>query len=92
MAALFALNAAFCVLTQTRIGSRIEPPQDGGRAFRTAGLLFLVSCPMTALAAYAPVRRPRGSSLTTLGAAGPALARWGTRTRPRPGVPADVTR
>ncbi|MGX2993239.1 MFS transporter [Streptomyces sp. JNUCC 64] len=55
VAALFAVNAAFCVLTQTRIGSRIETPQDGGRAFRTAGLLFLVSCPMMALAAYTPL-------------------------------------
>ncbi|MFE9401390.1 MFS transporter [Streptomyces sp. NPDC006530] len=162
VAALFALNAAFCVLTQTRIGSRIETPQDGGKAFRTAGLLFLVSCPMMALAAYAPVWAAAGLVLAaifvhslgevwessagfalgfglapdhaqgqyqgvlglgfsagqalaptilttvvlglgtagwlllalffaTLGAAGPALARWGTRTRPRPEVPADVT-
>ncbi|MEU9859833.1 MFS transporter [Streptomyces sp. NPDC047971] len=55
VAAVFAVNAAFCVLLQTRIGSRIETPRDGGRAFRTAGLLFLVSCPMMALAAHAPV-------------------------------------
>ncbi|MER8097031.1 MFS transporter [Streptomyces goshikiensis] len=55
VAALFAVNAAFCVLLQTRIGSRIETPHDGGRAFRIAGLLFLVSCPMMALAAYTPV-------------------------------------
>ncbi|MGW2839696.1 MFS transporter [Streptomyces sp. NPDC001493] len=55
VAALFAVNAAFCVLMQTRIGSRIETPHDGGRAFRTAGLLFLVSCPMMALAAFVPV-------------------------------------
>ncbi|MFF6897175.1 MFS transporter [Streptomyces hydrogenans] len=55
VAALFGVNSAFCVLTQTRIGSRVETPYDGGRAFRVAGLLFLVSCPMMALAAYAPV-------------------------------------
>ncbi|WP_189763205.1 MFS transporter [Streptomyces xanthochromogenes] len=55
VAALFAVNSAFCVLLQTRIGSRIETPHDGGRAFRTAGLLFLVSCPLMALAAYTPV-------------------------------------
>ncbi|MFI5698644.1 MFS transporter [Streptomyces xanthochromogenes] len=55
VAALFAVNSAFCVLLQTRIGSRIETPHDGGRAFRTAGLLFLVSCPLMALAGYTPV-------------------------------------
>ncbi|MFD0116851.1 MFS transporter [Streptomyces sp. NPDC058320] len=55
VAALFAVNSAFCVLMQTRIGSRIETPHDGGRAFRTAGLSFLISCPMMALAAYTPV-------------------------------------
>ncbi|MFD9902658.1 MFS transporter [Streptomyces sp. NPDC059063] len=55
VAAVFALNSGFCVLLQTRIGSRIETPRDGGRAFRTAGLLFLLSCPMMALTAHAPV-------------------------------------
>ncbi|MCK8677774.1 MFS transporter [Streptomyces lichenis] len=160
VAALFAVNSLFCVLTQTRIGSRIETPHDGGRAFRTAGLLFLVSCPTMALAAYAPVWAAAGlvlaavfvhslgevwessagfalgfgfapdhaqgqyqgllglgfnagqalapAILTTvvlglgtagwlllasffaaLGAAGPALARWGARTRPGPNVVAD---
>ncbi|WP_329278884.1 MFS transporter [Streptomyces sp. NBC_00691] len=157
VAAVFAVNAAFCVLLQTRIGSRIETPHDGGRAFRNAGLLFLVSCPMMALAAYTPVWAAVGllvaaifvhslgevwessagfalgfglapehaqgqyqgllglgfstgqalapAILTTvvlglgtagwlllaaffaaLGAAGPALARWGVRTRPQPAV------
>ncbi|MEU9029456.1 MFS transporter [Streptomyces sp. NPDC048383] len=162
IAALFAVNAAFCVLTQTRIGSRIETPHDGGRAFRIAGLLFLVSCPLMALAAHTPVWAAAAlvlaavfvhslaevwessaafalgfglapdhaqgqyqgllglgfnagqalapAILTTLvlglgttgwlllalffaalGAAGPALARWGVRTRPQPGgVAADV--
>ncbi|MFH8934038.1 MFS transporter [Streptomyces griseosporeus] len=162
VAALFAVNSLFCVLTQTRIGSRIETPHDGGRAFRTAGLLFLVSCPMMALAAYTPVWAAAGlvlaavfvhslgevwessagfalgfglapdhaqgqyqgvlglgfsagqalapAILTTVvlglgtagwlllavffaavGAAGPSLARWGTRTRPQPGAAAEVT-
>ncbi|MFD6529018.1 MFS transporter [Streptomyces sp. NPDC060184] len=161
VAALFAVNAAFCVLTQTRIGSRVETPHDGGRAFRTAGLLFLVSCPMMALAAFIPVWAAAGvilaavfvhslgevwessaafalgfglapdhaqgqyqglfglgfsagqalapAILTTvvlglgttgwlllalffaaLGAAGPPLARWGARTRPRQGAAAEV--
>ncbi|MFB7275601.1 MFS transporter [Streptomyces hydrogenans] len=54
VAALFGVNSAFCVLMQTRIGSRIETPYDGGRAFRIAGMLFLVSCPLMALAAHTP--------------------------------------
>ncbi|MEV6201367.1 MFS transporter [Streptomyces sp. NPDC051771] len=161
VAALFAVNSLFCVLMQTRIGSRIETPHDGGRAFRTAGLLFLVSCPVMALAAYTPVWAAVGlvlaaifvhslgevwessacfalgfglapdhaqgqyqgvlglgfsagqalapAILTTvvlglgtagwmllavffaaLGAVGPSLARWGMRTRPQPGVVAEV--
>ncbi|WP_371634586.1 MFS transporter [Streptomyces zaomyceticus] len=162
VAAVFAANSAFCVLLQTRIGSRIETPGDGGRAFRTAGLLFLVSCPMMALAAHTPVWAAAGlivvavfvhslgeiwessagfalgfglapdhaqgqyqgllglgfsagqalapAILTTvvlglgtvgwlllavffaaLGAAGPALARWGIRTRPQTAVAEDAT-
>ncbi|MEU2509683.1 MFS transporter [Streptomyces sp. NPDC007863] len=162
VAALFAVNSLFCILMQTRIGSRIETPHDGGRAFRTAGLLFLVSCPVMALAAYTPVWAAVGlvlaaifvhslgevwessacfalgfglapdhaqgqyqgvlglgfsagqalapAILTTvvlglgttgwmllavffaaLGAVGPSLARWGMRTRPQPGVAAEVT-
>ncbi|MFD6274806.1 MFS transporter [Streptomyces sp. NPDC060209] len=55
VAAVSAINAGVCVLLQTRIGSRIETPRDGGKAFRTAGLLFLLSCPMMALSAHAPV-------------------------------------
>ncbi|MGW6062685.1 MFS transporter [Streptomyces sp. NPDC055189] len=55
VAAVSAINSAVCVLLQTRIGSRIETPHDGGRAFRTAGLLFLLSCPMMALSAHAPM-------------------------------------
>ncbi|MFD3546540.1 MFS transporter [Streptomyces sp. NPDC058655] len=66
VAALFAVNSLFCVLMQTRIGSRIETPHDGGRAFRTAGLLFLVSCPMMALAAYTPVWAAAGLVLAAI--------------------------
>ncbi|WP_438309562.1 MFS transporter [Streptomyces sp. HUAS TT3] len=55
VAAVSAINSGVCVLLQTRIGSRIETPRDGGRGFRTAGLLFLLSCPMMALSAHAPV-------------------------------------
>ncbi|MEI5102788.1 MFS transporter [Streptomyces sp. PmtG] len=94
VAALFAVNAAFCVLTQTKIGSRIETPHDGGRAFRIAGLLFLVSCPMMALAAHTPVLggcgtgsgrdlRPQpGRGLGVLGGLRPGLR---SRSRPRAG-------
>ncbi|MFF2773875.1 MFS transporter [Streptomyces sp. NPDC058052] len=53
--AVSAISAGVCVLLQTRIGSRVETPSDGGRAFRTAGLLFLLSCPMMALTAHTPV-------------------------------------
>ncbi|MFE0674893.1 MFS transporter [Streptomyces sp. NPDC058867] len=162
VAALFAVNSAFCVLMQTRIGSRVETPHDGGRAFRTAGLLFLVSCPIFALSAHVPVwaaaalvvaavfvhslaevwessagfalgfglapEHAQGQYqgllglgfgagqalapviLTTvvlglgtvgwmvlavffaaLGAAGPAVARWGLRTRPQPDKSAETT-
>ncbi|MER5258097.1 MFS transporter [Streptomyces sp. NPDC002855] len=154
VAAVSAINAGVCVLLQSRIGSRIETPVDGGKAFRTAGLLFLLSCPMMALSAHTPVWAAAGlvvaaifvhslgeiwessagfalgfglapdhaqgqyqgllglgfsagqalapAILTTVvlglgtagwlllgvffaavGAAGPALERWGTRTRPR---------
>jgi hypothetical protein len=54
VAVCFALNSAFCVLFQVRIGSRVESLEQGGRAFRQAGLLFLVSCPLMALAADLP--------------------------------------
>ncbi|MFE4975659.1 MFS transporter [Kitasatospora sp. NPDC056651] len=64
--ALFAVNSLFCVLMQTRIGSRIETLHDGGLAFRTAGLLFLVSCPMMALAAHAPVWAAAGLVLAAI--------------------------
>ncbi len=54
VALCFALNSAFCVLFQVPIGSRVETTEQGGRAFRQAGLLFLVSCPLMALAADLP--------------------------------------
>ncbi|GAA1979847.1 MFS transporter [Kitasatospora viridis] len=54
VAAISAFNAAVCVLLQARLGRRVETPEQGGRAFRRAGLLFLVSCPLMALAAGVP--------------------------------------
>ncbi|WP_282693931.1 MFS transporter [Streptomyces sp. CC208A] len=54
VAAVYAINSGVCVLLQSRLGSRVETPRQGGRAFRLAGLLFLVSCPLMALTAEAP--------------------------------------
>ncbi|MGA4837779.1 MFS transporter [Streptomyces sp. G45] len=54
VAAVYAINSGVCVLLQSRIGSRVETPRQGGRAFRVAGLLFLVSCPLMALTADVP--------------------------------------
>ncbi|MBP0448756.1 MFS transporter [Kitasatospora sp. RG8] len=54
VAAVSAVNSGVCVLLQSRIGSRVETPRQGGRAFRLAGLLFLVSCPLMALTADVP--------------------------------------
>lgn len=158
VAAVAAINSGVCVLLQTRIGSRIETPRDGGKAFRTAGLLFLLSCPMMALAAHVPTWAAAclvvvaisvhslgeigessagfalgfglapdhaqgqyqgllglgfsagqalapallttvvlglgttgwlllGAFFAAVGATGPSLARWGTRTRPGTGTP-----
>ncbi|GAB7184073.1 hypothetical protein ATKI12_3904 [Kitasatospora sp. Ki12] len=54
VAAVYAVNSGVCVLLQSRIGSRVETPRQGGRAFRLAGLCFLVSCPLMALTADVP--------------------------------------
>ncbi|MFB7613937.1 MFS transporter [Kitasatospora sp. NPDC056181] len=55
VAVVNAVNSGVCILLQSRIGSRVETPRQGGRAFRLAGLLFLVSCPLMALTADVPV-------------------------------------
>lgn len=54
VAAAAALNAVVCVVLQTRVGTTVNTPDAGGRAFRRAGLFFLVSCPVIALSAYVP--------------------------------------
>ncbi|WP_354644279.1 MFS transporter [Kitasatospora camelliae] len=56
VAAVYAINSGVCVLLQSRLGSTVETPRQGGRAFRLAGLLFLVSCPLMALTADVPAR------------------------------------
>ncbi|WP_316528266.1 MFS transporter [Kitasatospora brasiliensis] len=54
VAAVYAVNSGVCVLLQSRLGSTVETPRQGGRALRLAGLLFLVSCPLMALTADVP--------------------------------------
>ncbi|MFE4973621.1 MFS transporter [Kitasatospora sp. NPDC056651] len=54
VAAVYAVNSAVCVLLQSRLGSTVETPLEGGRALRLAGILFLVSCPLMALTADVP--------------------------------------
>ncbi|MFE6055013.1 MFS transporter [Kitasatospora sp. NPDC056446] len=54
VAAVNAINSGVCIALQSRLGSRVETPRQGGRAFRLAGLLFLVSCPLMALTADVP--------------------------------------
>ncbi|WP_045694577.1 MFS transporter [Streptomyces rubellomurinus] len=54
VAAVYAINSGVCALLQSRLGSRVETPRQGGRAFRIAGLLFLLSCPLMALTADVP--------------------------------------
>jgi MFS family permease len=56
VAAAAALNALVCVVLQTRVGRTVDSPDSGGRAFRRAGLFFLVSCPVIALSADLPGR------------------------------------
>ena len=54
VAAAFAMNALVAVFLQARIGTNVNSIHEGGRAFRRAGLFFLVSCPALALAADLP--------------------------------------
>ncbi|WP_037672501.1 MFS transporter [Streptomyces globisporus] len=54
VAAVYGVNSGVCVLLQSRLGSKVETPRQGGRVFRLAGLLFLVSCPLMALTADVP--------------------------------------
>ncbi len=54
VAGVAALSACVCVALQVRLGAHIETPRQGGRAFRCAGLLFLVSCPLLAVTADVP--------------------------------------
>jgi MFS family permease len=54
VAAVYAINSAVCVLLQTKIGTTVETPRQGGNAFRRAGLFFLISCPLFALSADVP--------------------------------------
>ncbi|MFI8763570.1 MFS transporter [Streptomyces sp. NPDC053792] len=95
VAAVYAVNSEVCVLLQSRIGSRVETPRQGGRAFRVAGLLFLVSCPLMALTADVPSwvapgarhpRRLRAQPRRGVGVLGRLRARLRSHPRPRPGA------
>jgi hypothetical protein len=54
VSAVFATGSGAVVLLLTRIGAKVVTVPQGGRAFRVAGFLFLVSCPLLALAADVP--------------------------------------
>jgi MFS family permease len=54
VAAVFGCNTALGILLQVRIGSTIKTARQGGRAFRRAGMIFLISCPLMAVAANLP--------------------------------------
>ncbi|MFJ8495608.1 MFS transporter [Streptomyces sp. NPDC094038] len=54
VAAVYGCNAALCIALQVRIGSTVETIRQGGHAFRRAGVVFLLSCPLMALAADVP--------------------------------------
>jgi MFS family permease len=54
VAAAFAVNALVCVFLQAHFGATVASTREGGRAFRRAGLLFLVSCPLIATSADLP--------------------------------------
>lgn len=54
VAAAFAANSIVCVFLQTHFGTTVASAHDGGRAFRRAGMFFLVSCPLIAASADIP--------------------------------------
>jgi MFS family permease len=54
VAAVYAVSSGVCMLVQTRIGSKVETLRQGGTAFRRAGLIFLIGCPLVALATDVP--------------------------------------
>jgi MFS family permease len=54
VAGIAGLSACVCVLLQVRLGAGVETPSQGGKAFRRAGLLFLLSCPLLAVTADVP--------------------------------------
>jgi MFS family permease len=43
------INTVICVCFQVRVGGRVRTMAQGAAAYRTAGLLFLVSCPLLGL-------------------------------------------
>jgi hypothetical protein len=55
VSAVFIVNSGVIVFLLTRIGARVETVAQGGRALRSAGFLFLVSCPLLATVADLPM-------------------------------------
>ena len=51
---VYLVNAALCTILQVRVGRRVDSPEDGGRALRAAGLIFLAASPVMALSADVP--------------------------------------
>jgi MFS family permease len=54
ISAALALNTILCVLLQVRFGARVDTLRAGSSAMRSAGLAFLLSCPLMALIADVP--------------------------------------
>jgi hypothetical protein len=48
------INTIICVCLQVRVGAKVRTMAEGAAAYRTAGLLFLVSCPLLGLLAGLP--------------------------------------
>ena len=54
ISACLALNTVLCVLFQVRFGAKVDTLRTGASAMRSAGLMFLVSCPLMAVLADVP--------------------------------------
>ncbi|MFE0651967.1 hypothetical protein ACFVZH_25650 [Streptomyces sp. NPDC059534] len=59
VAAVYAVNSGVCVLLRSRLGSTVETPRQGGRAFRLVGVFFAcLGAAGPPLAAWAECTRP----------------------------------
>jgi MFS family permease len=55
VSASLALNTTMCMLLQVSFGERVKTLRTGYAAMRSAGLMFLLSCPLMALVANFPM-------------------------------------